>query len=86
MSQNRYNQYFKQIVVELYLSQKPVSQISNEYGVSRVTIYNWIKHYSKVKVIKELTVAEVNGLQKENYRLQRELEILKNAITILSRN
>ena len=34
MSQKRYNQEFKQTVVELYHTGTPVSQLSSEYGVS----------------------------------------------------
>ncbi|WP_269085735.1 transposase [Neobacillus mesonae] len=45
-SQKRYNQEFKQTVVELYGSGTTVSQLSSEYGVSEVTIYKWIKHHS----------------------------------------
>ncbi|MCK1999684.1 transposase, partial [Psychrobacillus psychrodurans] len=43
MCQKRYNQEFKQTVVELHSSGTPVSQLSSEYGVSEVTIYKWIK-------------------------------------------
>ena len=39
MSQKKYNQEFKQTVVELYRSGSAVSQLSSEYGVSEVTIY-----------------------------------------------
>ena len=49
MSQKRYNQEFKQTVVELYRSGTPVSQLSSEYGISEVTIYKWIKLYSPIK-------------------------------------
>ena len=51
MSRKRYNQEFKQTVVELYRSGTPVSQLSNEYGVSEVTIYKWIKQLSPIEEI-----------------------------------
>lgn len=85
MSQKRYNQEFKQTVVELYRSGTPVSQLSSEYGISEVTIYKWIKKHSPIKGTQELTVAEVEAIQKENLRLKQELEILKKAMTIFAR-
>ncbi|WP_408056778.1 IS3 family transposase [Ureibacillus massiliensis] len=77
MSQKRYNQEFKQTVIELYHSGTSVSELSSEYGVSEVTIYKWIKQYSPIEGTQELTVAEVEAIQKENLRLKQELEILK---------
>lgn len=85
MSQKRYNQEFKQTVIELYHSGTTVSQLSSEYGVSEVTIYKWIKQHSPIEGTQELTMAEVEAIQKENLRLKQELEILKKAMTIFAR-
>ena len=85
MSQKRYNQEFKQTVVELYRSGTPVSQLSSEYGVSEVTIYKWIKQLSPIEGTQELTVSDVDAIQKENLRLKQEIEILKKAMTIFAR-
>lgn len=85
MSQKRYNQEFKQTVVELYRSGTPVSQLSSEYGVSEVTIYKWIKQLSPIEGEQELTLADVEAIQKENLRLKQEIEILKKAMTIFAR-
>ncbi|MFY9177138.1 MAG: transposase, partial [Caldicoprobacterales bacterium] len=46
----RYSEEFKQQIVELHRSGQPVQELSREYGVATVTIYNWIKRYSPVKV------------------------------------
>lgn len=85
MSQKRYNQEFKQTVIELYRSGTSVSQLSSEYDVSEVTIYKWIKQYSPIEGTQELTVSDVEAIQKENLRLKQELEILKKAMTIFAR-
>jgi len=85
MSQKRYNQEFKQTVVELYNAGTPVSQLSSEYGVSEVTIYKWIKLHSPIEGAEELTAAEVSAIQKENLRLKQEIEILKKAMTIFAK-
>lgn len=86
MSRKRYNQEFKTTVVELYRSGTSVSQLSSEYGVSEVTIYKWIKQLSPIEgTTQELTVSDVEEIQKENLRLKQELEILKKAMTIFAR-
>ena len=78
MSRKRYNQEFKTTIVELYRSGTSVSQLSSEYGVSEVTIYKWIKQLSPIEgTTQELTVSDVEEIQKENLRLKQELEILK---------
>lgn len=84
MSQKKYNQEFKQTVVELYRSGTSVNQLSSEYGVSEVTIYKWIKLHSPIEGANELTAAEVAAIQKENLRLKQEVEILKKAMTIFA--
>ena len=84
MSQKKYNQEFKQTVVELYRSGTGVSQLSSEYGVSEVTIYKWIKLHSPIEGTNELTAAEVAAIQKENQRLKQEVDILKKAMTIFA--
>ncbi len=85
MSQKRYNQEFKQTVVDLYHSGTSVSQLSSEYGVSEVTIYKWIKLHSPIEGAEELAAAEVSSIQKENLRLKQEIEILKKAMTIFAK-
>lgn len=85
MKQKRYNQEFKQTIVELYRSGTSVSDLSSEYGVSEVTIYKWIKAYSPIGNSGGLTPAEIAEIQKENLRLQQEVEILKKAMTIFAR-
>lgn len=74
VSRKRYNQEFKQTVVELYRSGTPVSQLSSEYGVSEVTIYKWIKQHSPIEGTQELTVSDVEAIQKENLRLRQSLK------------
>lgn len=39
MKQKRYNQLFKQTIVELYRFGTSVSYLSSKYGVSKVKIY-----------------------------------------------
>lgn len=84
MKQKRYNQEFKQTIVELYRS-GTVSDLHREYGVSEVTIYKWIKALSPIEGSDGLTPADIAEIQKENLRLKQELEILKKAMTIFAK-
>ncbi|HBZ09314.1 MAG TPA: IS3 family transposase [Bacillus bacterium] len=78
-NQNKFNEDFKRMVVELYQSGTPVKQLTSEYGVSDVSIYNWVKKFSPVK-FEDGTVATADDytkIQKELRRLQEENENLK---------
>ena len=85
MKQKRYNQEFKQTIVELHRSGTPVSNLSSEYGISEVTIYKWIKTHSSIENSGGLTPSQIAEIQKENLRLQQEVDILKKAMTIFAR-
>lgn len=85
MKHKRYNQEFKQTIVELYRSGTSVSDLSSEYGVSEVTIYKWVKTWSPIEGSSDgLTPADIAAIQKENLRLKQEVEILKKAMTIFA--
>ena len=85
MKQKRYNKEFKETIIELYRSGSSVSDLHREYGISEVTIYNWIKALSPVGGIDGLTPVDIAEIQKENLRLKQEVEILKKAMTIFAR-
>ena len=85
MKQKRYNQEFKQTIVELYRSGTSMSDLSREYGVFEVTIYKWIKALSPIESSDGLTPTEIADIQKKILRLQQEVDILKKAMTIFAR-
>lgn len=62
-----------------------MSDLHREYGISEVTIYNWIKALSPVDGNDGLTPTDIAEIQKENLRLKQEVEILKKAMTIFAR-
>ncbi len=47
---NRYSDDFRKMVVDLYHSGQKVKDLSNEYGVSEVTIYAWIKKFTPMEL------------------------------------
>ena len=53
MTNKKFNEELKKMVVELYRSGQPVKALSSEYGVSEVTVYKWIKSYSPITSVEE---------------------------------
>jgi len=93
MTTKKFNAEFKKMVVELYHSGQPVKELSNEYDVSGVSIYKWIKAYSSITLAdededenkEEMTLDDLKQMKKEILRLKEENEILKKAMAILVR-
>jgi transposase len=83
----RYNDDFRNMIVELYQSGEPVRKLSSEYGVSEVTIYNWIKKLNPVQLEdgSSITSEDYAMLQKQILKLQEENEILKKAMAIFAK-
>ena len=81
----RYDENFKKMIVELYHSGSSVSDLEREYGVTKVTIYKWIKDYSEIEIDENTTVTkkEMLKVQKENEKLKEEFAILKKALSII---
>ena len=82
---SRYSQEFKETIVELHYTGQSVADLSSEYGVTRTTIYKWIKEHSNISEEVEMTPAELRKIQKENDRLKMEIEILKKAMAIFAK-
>jgi transposase len=45
----KYNEDFKKMIVDFYLTGISAKELSTEYGVSEVTIYTWVKKYSPIQ-------------------------------------
>jgi len=80
----RYEENFKQMIVELNQTGRSVRGLAKVYGISEATIYKWKNLYVPNQST-GLTGKEVAELRKENARLKEELEILKKAAAIFSR-
>jgi len=74
-----YTDDFRKMIVDLYYSGQRVKDLSGEYGVSEVTIYDWIKKLSPVELEDgtSVTPEDYAKLQKQMRKLQQENEILK---------
>ena len=82
----RYDQDYKDMIVDLFKSGMSVSAISSEYGIAKSTINGWIKDVKEIKVDENevMTLKEVKELKKEIARVKEENEILKKAMAIFA--
>ncbi|MFT8708754.1 MAG: IS3 family transposase [Sporolactobacillus sp.] len=78
---NKFNNEFRQMIVELYQTGTPVKTLSSEYGVSETTLYKWIKKLTSIPLEdgKSFTPEDFLKLKKEIRRIQEENDILKKA-------
>ncbi|VTT01957.1 transposase [Streptococcus dysgalactiae subsp. equisimilis] len=84
----RYDEEFKQSLVNLYQTGKTQSELCKDYGVSASALAKWIKQYSQVKLEDNsvLTAKQIQELQKRNAQLEEENLILKKASAIFMQN
>ena len=82
MGRRTYTEEFRRDAVKFYQTGSSVADLSSEYGVTRVTIYKWIKQYSGIEINENTTVTKkMLEIQKENKKLKEELAILKKALS-----
>jgi transposase len=89
-NQNSYTDEFRKQIVAIYENGKDVSTISKEYGISKQTIYTWIRKANNSGSFRDRDnrTSEENELielRKENKRLLMENDILKQAALIMAR-
>lgn len=86
-AKNRYDETFKQTLVELYHNGKTQTSLIKEYGVSPSALTKWIKPYSTVKIDdgEGFTAKQVKELPKRISLLEEENLILKKRLPSLRR-
>ena len=77
-SGKRYNQEYKNMIVDLFKSGMSLAELNSEYGIAKSTINGWIKDVKEVKIDENevMTLKEVKALKKEMARIKEENEIL----------
>lgn len=82
----RYDQEYKDMIVELFKSGMSLAELSSEYGIAKSTINGWVKDVKEIKVDENevMTLKEVKALKKEMARIKEENEILKKAMVIFA--
>lgn len=89
-NQTDYTDEFREQIARLVISGKPALQIVREYGVSKPTIYEWVKKYDHTgsfrnKDNRSADEEELIRLRKENKQLKMEVDLLKQAALIMAR-
>lgn len=88
-NQKSYAPEFKQQIVDLHFKAgKSITELSNEYGIPKGTLSNWIKNLSPIQISETETISskEYKALQKRIKELEIENEILKKATAIFAKN
>ena len=82
----RYDQEYKDMIVELFKSGMSLAELSSEYGIAKSTINGWIKDVKEIKIDENevMILKEVKALRKEMARIKEENEILKKAMAIFA--
>ena len=82
----RYDQEYKDMIVELFKSGMSLAELSSEYGIAKSTINGWVKDVKEIKVDENevMTLKGVKALKKEMARIKEENEILKKAMAIFA--
>ena len=82
----RYDQEYKDMIVELFKSGMSLAELSSEYGIAKSTINGWVKDVKEIKGDENevMTLKEVKALKKEMARIKEENEILKKAMAIFA--
>ena len=82
----RYDQEYKDMIVDLFKSGMSLAELSSEYGIAKSTINGWVKDVKEIKVDENevMTLKEVKALKKEIARIKEENEILKKAMAIFA--
>lgn len=72
-TKNRYDEDFKQTLVELYHDRKTQASLIKEYGVSQSALTKWMKQYSAVETDdgEVLAAKQVKELQKRMAQLEK---------------
>lgn len=77
----RYDQEYKDMIVELFKSGMSLAELSSEYGIAKSTINGWIKDVKEIKIDENevMTLKEVKALRKEMARIKEENELCKKS-------
>ena len=72
----RYDQEYKDMIVELFKSGMSLAELSSEYGIAKSTINGWIKDVKEVKIDENevITLKEVKALKKKWQGLKRKMK------------
>ncbi|QBO35734.1 transposase [Periweissella cryptocerci] len=80
----RFNDDFKQMIVDLAQTDMPLAEIADSYSVGVSTIQKWVKA-SQDNKLQSTTSADVTKLRQELAAAKQENDILKKSLAIFAR-
>ena len=77
----RYDQEYKDMIVDLFKSGMSLAELSSEYGIAKSTINGWVKNVKEIKLDEDeiMTLKEVKALKMyfiHNFCSKIQLKIL----------
>ena len=78
----RYDQEYKDMIVELFKSGMSLAELSSEYGIAKSTINGWIKD---LKEIKKIVKVPVGVISLRDYGLLDGSSIIKQAKQLIQK-
>lgn len=81
-----YTQEYKNTIVDLFNSGKIYAEISNEYGVPKTTVRQWVNKTNNKENNDKANenIADIKAMKKKMAMLEQENEILKKALSIFA--
>lgn len=81
-----YTQDYKNTIIDLFNSGKTYAEISDEYGVPKTTIRQWVNKNATAQdsAAANESDADIKAMKKRMAKLEQENEILKKALSIFA--
>lgn len=81
-----YTQEYKNTIIDLFNSGKTYAEISNEYGVPKTTVRQWVNKTNNKENNDKANenIADIKAMKKKMAMLEQENEILKKALSIFA--
>ena len=81
-----YTQDYKNTIIDLFNSGKTYAEISDEYGVPKTTIRQWVNMNATAQdsAAANESDADIKAMKKRMAKLEQENEILKKALSIFA--
>ena len=81
-----YTQEYKSTIVDLFNSGKTYAELSDEYGVPKTTIRQWVNKATNTDNdnMPNENGVDIKAMQKRMAKLEQENEILKKALSIFA--
>jgi transposase len=80
----KYNQDFKDMLIELHAAGKGPAELSKDYDVPVATLGKWFTE-NKQTAAKDYSTADVAAMRAEYLQMKQENEILKKALGIFAK-